>query len=230
METTATIVFDLDGTLVDTAPDLTGAMNRVLRHFGRAELDVAAVRAIVGRGGRCTIERGLMLTGGVEAAMIDEGLPIFLANYAENICVGTRVWDGVEAALDALSAHRLALCTNKPERLTRLLLDALGWRDRFAAVVGGDTLAVRKPDPLHVNEAVARAGGLAHLSVFVGDSDVDVAAARAAGLPVVVTGFGYSDTPAAELGADAVIDHFDALTDALRRVAPTIFAQGAAPA
>jgi phosphoglycolate phosphatase len=226
----ATIVFDLDGTLVDTAPDLAGAMNRVLAHFGRQELDVAAVRSIVGRGGRRTIERGLQLTGGVEPVMVDEGLPIFLAHYAENICVGTRVWDGVEAALDALSAHRLVLCTNKPERLTRLLLDALGWQDRFAAVVGGDTLVVRKPDPLHVSEAVARAGGELPRAAFVGDSDVDVAAARAAGIPVVITGFGYSETPAAELGADAVIAHFDELTDALCRVAPTIFGRGGAQA
>lgn len=223
MNVPATIVFDLDGTLVDTAPDLAASMNRVLRHFGRPAVEVDEVRHMVGHGARRMIERGLALTGGGDAAMVEAGMPVFLEHYAANICVGSKPWDGVEAALDALSGHVLALCTNKPVRLAESLIAALGWEGRFRALLGGDSLPVRKPDPAHVIETVARAGGDAARAAFVGDSSVDVAAARAAGLPVVLTSFGYTDIPIAELGADAVIDHFDALVSALRRVAPAIF-------
>lgn len=221
----ATIVFDLDGTLVDTAPDLAGAMNHVLRHFGRSDVDVEVVRDMVGHGARRMIERGLALTGGGDTAMIDAGMPIFLSHYAANICVGSRAWDGVETALDTLAAQGsvLTICTNKPAGLAEQLVATLGWRGRFAAILGGDSLAVRKPDPAHVLATVARAKGVASRAVFVGDSRVDVAAARAADIPIVVTSFGYSDVPAADLAADAVIDHFSALIPALSRAAPNIF-------
>lgn len=224
--TPPTIVFDLDGTLVDTAPDLAAAMNHVLAHFGRPAVDPEAVRHMVGHGARRTIERGLALTGGGDAAMVDIGVPVFLDFYGANICVGSRPWSGVEDALTALAGegHRLAICTNKPERLAGDLVDALGWGGLFGAVLGGDSLPVRKPDPAHVLETLARIGGDPALAAFVGDSRPDVDAARAAGLPVVITSFGYSDVPPETLGADAMIDHFDALVPALRRVAPALFA------
>lgn len=224
--TPPTIVFDLDGTLVDTAPDLAAAMNHVLAHFGRPAVDPEAVRHMVGHGARRTIERGLALTGGGDAAMVDIGVPVFLDFYGANICVGSRPWSGVEDALTALAGegHRLAICTNKPERLAGDLVDALGWGGLFGAVLGGDSLPVRKPDPAHVLETLARIGGDPALAAFVGDSRPDVEAARAAGLPVVITSFGYSDVPPETLGADAMIDHFDALVPALRRVAPALFA------
>lgn len=224
--TPPTIVFDLDGTLVDTAPDLAAAMNHVLAHFGRPAVDPEAVRHMVGHGARRTIERGLALTGGGDEAMVDIGVPVFLEFYGANICVGSRPWSGVEDALAVLAGegHRLAICTNKPERLAGDLVEALGWGGLFGAVLGGDSLPVRKPDPAHVLETLARIGGDPALAAFVGDSRPDVEAARAAGLPVVITSFGYSDVPPETLGADAMIDHFDALVPALRRVAPALFA------
>jgi phosphoglycolate phosphatase len=227
----ATIVFDLDGTLVDTAPDLAAAMNAVLHHFGRPAVDAEAVRHMVGHGARRMIELGLVMTGGGDGAMVEAGVPVFLDSYARNICVESRPWDGVEAALTALAGegHSIALCTNKPKALTLSLLEALGWSQTFAAVLGGDSLPVRKPDPRHVIETIELAGGSVERAIFVGDSVVDVGAARAAGLPVVLTSFGYTDVPARDLSPDAVIDHFDALIPTLRAVGPHIFAQGDAP-
>ncbi|MEO0500580.1 MAG: HAD family hydrolase, partial [Pseudomonadota bacterium] len=172
-ETTAPpcIVFDLDGTLVDTAPDLAEAMNAVLMHFGRPRVDVDAVRDMVGHGARRTIEKGLALTGGGDADMIEAGLPLFLDHYAANICVHSRPWDGVEAVLDELALQAtLAICTNKPERLAVDLVGALGWSARFGALIGGDTLEVKKPDPGHLHETIVRAGGDPARSAFIGDS------------------------------------------------------------
>ncbi len=187
---------------------------------------------MVGHGARRTIEKGLSLTGGGNKDMVEEGVPVFLDYYADNIAVGSKPWDGVEAALDALAAsdYILAICTNKSFALAEKLVAELGWAERFAAVVGSDSVTRHKPDPEHVLEAVHRAGGIPERSLFVGDSHVDVSAARAAGLPVIVTSFGYSDVPASDLGADAVIDHFDALIPALSVVASGIFGQGALPA
>ena len=212
-----TILFDLDGTLVDTAPDLAGAMNCVLAHFGRPAVSVAAVRDMVGHGARATIAKGLDLTGGGDMAMVEAGVPLFLEYYEAHIADSSAPWPGVEQALDALAAAgcRLGICTNKPTALSRALISALGWEGRFGANVGGDVLAVRKPDPAHVLEALTLLGGQAGDAAFVGDSIVDVSAARNAGLPVVAVSFGYSDRPAAELGADVLIDHFDHLLPAL---------------
>ncbi len=214
-----TIVFDLDGTLVDTAPDLAGAMNHVLAHFGRAAVSIDAVRDMVGHGARRTIERGLALTGGGSDAMVDDGVPVFLEYYAEHVADASQPWPGVEAALDALLAagSRLAICTNKPAALSAALVSALGWEGRFVANLGGDSLAVRKPDPAHVLATLDAAGGHVGHAAFVGDSIVDVEAAKAAGMPVVAVSFGYSDRPVQQLGADALIDHYDGLLPVLRR-------------
>lgn len=213
-----TIAFDLDGTLADTGPDLAAVLNHVLRELGRPEVPVESVRHLVGHGARALLRNGLAASGEAPEELVEAGFPLYLDYYAANICVGTRPYPGVEAALDRLAAGgaRLAVCTNKIERLTHLLLDALGWSDRFQAVVGGDTLEVRKPQPEPLIEAVARAGG--GRAAFVGDSITDADTARAAGLPFVAVSFGFSDRPAAELGADAVIDHFDGLEESLRRL------------
>lgn len=220
MSLPGTIVFDLDGTLVDTAPDLAAAMNHVLASFGRAAVDEAAVRDMVGHGARRTIERGLALTGGGTDAMVEAGLPLFLEHYGANIAARSRPFDGVEPALDALAAAgvSLAICTNKPQRLAAALVDALGWGGRFAANLGGDSLPVRKPDAAHVLGTVAAAGGDPRDALFVGDSIVDVMAARAAELPVIAVSFGYSDRPVEALGADAVIDHYDELLPRIRHL------------
>ena len=213
-----TIVFDLDGTLADTAPDLAAVLNHVLVSLGREAVPVDSVRHLVGHGARALLRRGLAATGEASEELVEAGFPLYLEHYSANICRGTRAYPGIEAALDDFAARgvALAVCTNKLESLSLKLLDALGWSGRFKAVVGGDTLATRKPDPAMLHEAVARAGG--GRAAFVGDSITDADTARAAGLPFVAVSFGFSDRPASELGADAVIDGFDELVPALERL------------
>jgi phosphoglycolate phosphatase len=173
---------------------------------------------MVGHGARALLRNGLAATGEVSEALIEQGFPIFLEYYEAHIADGTRPFDGVEAALDALAAEgvKLAICTNKLEGLAAELIAALDWSNRFAALVGGDTLPVRKPDPAPLFEAITRAGG--GRAAFVGDSITDTDTAIAAGLPCVAVTFGFSDRPHAELGATALIDHFDELVPALRRL------------
>ncbi len=212
------VVFDLDGTLADTAPDLAASLNHALGALGRATIAPEEVRNLVGHGSRVLIQRGLTETGETSEELVDKGLALFLAFYADNICNGTRAYDGVVAQLDSLHRRgvRTAICTNKPEKLTLLLVDALGWHDRFDAIVGADTLAVRKPDPAPLHEAIARAGG--GRAVLVGDSITDAETARAAEVPFVAVSFGFSDRPVKELGADAVIDDYVELIPALERL------------
>ncbi|MBV8686989.1 MAG: phosphoglycolate phosphatase [Alphaproteobacteria bacterium] len=209
------VAFDLDGTLADTAPDLAASLNHALRLLGRPEVPAASVRHLVGHGARALLRRGLATGGEAPEALVEEGFPLLIDYYAAHICDGTRPYPGAEEAIDALNGAgvRAALCTNKPEALTRLLLEALGWEDRFDAVVGGDTLAARKPDPAPLHEAIRLAGG--GRAAFVGDSIVDAETARAAALPFVAVGFGFSDRPVEALGADSVIHAFDGLLDAL---------------
>ena len=216
----ALVIFDLDGTLVDTAPDLCAALNHALGELGRAPVDAEVVRHLVGHGARALLEAGLALTGDTSATLVDAGMPPFLRYYAAHIADASRPYDGVEAALDALAAAGtvLAVCTNKPVGLANALLDALGWTARFAAVLGGDSVPARKPDGAHVATTAAAAGYDLEACVFVGDTAVDVAAARAAGVPVIVVAFGFAPDAHA-LGADAVIDRYDELLPALRRLA-----------
>jgi phosphoglycolate phosphatase len=212
------VAFDLDGTLADTAPDLAAALNHALGAIGRPEVPAENVRHLVGHGARALLRRGLATSGEAPETLVDEGFRHFIDFYAANICRGTRPYPGIEAALDDLRAEgaRLALCTNKPERLTHLLLESLGWSGRFDAVVGGDSLAVRKPDPAPLRAAIALAGG--GRAAFVGDSITDADTARAAGIPFVAVTFGFSDRPVETLGADAVIDDFAKLVKTLGRL------------
>jgi phosphoglycolate phosphatase len=209
------VVFDLDGTLADTAPDLTAALNHALGELGRSTVPPDDVRHMVGHGARALLGKGLAASGAADEALIDRGFPIFLDYYEAHIADGTRPYPGVDSALAALAARgvRLAICTNKLAALAERLVDALGWTGRFATIVGGDTLPQRKPDPAPVFAAIAGAGG--GRAAFVGDSISDTDAARAAGIPCVALTFGFSDRPPAQLGADALIDHFDALIPAL---------------
>lgn len=214
----AVVAFDLDGTLADTAPDLSAALNHALAALGRPAIDPATVRHMVGHGARALLARGLAATGDADDALVERGLPILLDHYAAHIADGSRPWPGVEAALDRLARAgvKLAICTNKSEDLARRFVAAIGWDGRFAAIVGGDTLPTRKPDPAMVHEAIARAGG--GRAAFVGDSTSDTRAAAAAGVPCVALTFGFHDLPPEQLGATALIDHFDALVPVLERL------------
>lgn len=211
----ATFVFDLDGTLVDTAPDLTNALNDVLVRRGYTPVALASVRAAVGRGARVMIETALRRAGAKDD--IEEMLAEFLVHYEANIAAESRPYPGTVAALDRLHASGaiLAVCTNKRERLSRLLLQALDLERYFAALAGRDTFGVSKPDPGHLLGVIDRAGGTPTHAVMVGDSDVDLAAANGAGVPFVLVSYGYAPPPPGGPLPDAVIDHFDALEDSV---------------
>jgi len=211
--------FDLDGTLVDTNPDLTPAINAALAAAGRPTISQDSTRKLIGGGSRKMLERGLDLTGGpVPEAQFEELYARLLSFYEANIAAHSQPYAGCLAALDALSADgtKLAVVTNKPEYLAVKLLDALEMTHRFDSVLGGDTLGPGrgKPAPDMILETVARCGGGPF--AMVGDSSFDVRAAKAAGKPCVALSFGYNDVPVAELGAEAVIDHYDELIPALR--------------
>lgn len=212
--------FDLDGTLLDTAYDLGHALNHALALAGRAPVPLDDVRRYVGGGTRSMLRNALDATGGVDETALPALQEALVAYYADNIAAHTRLFPGGEAMLEALEAAgvKLAIATNKLERLAVRLFAELGMLDRFACVIGGDTMGNgrAKPAPDMLHEMVARCGG--GRAAFVGDTTFDVGAARAAGLPVVAVSFGFNDRPAHELGADAVIDHFDALVPALRRL------------
>jgi phosphoglycolate phosphatase len=212
------VLFDLDGTLADTAADLAAALNYALGQLGRPALPASDVRRMVGHGARTLLRRGLSATGTVTEDFVGQAFPLFIDYYEAHIADHTRPFDGVDAALAALDAQgvRLAICTNKPEALTHKLIGVLGWESRFDAIVGGDTLPQRKPDPAPVHEAIARAGG--GRAAFVGDSISDTGAAQAAGIPCVALTFGFSDRPADQLGATVLVDHYDQLLPALKRL------------
>jgi phosphoglycolate phosphatase len=217
-----TVAFDLDGTLVDTAPDLIAALNVVLVEQGMAPAPASAVRQLVGHGVMGMLRRAYERVG---LTIADEAIaalrPRFIEVYVARIAEESRPFPGCLEALAALRARgaRLAVCTNKPEALTHALLDQLDLTRRFDAVVGGDTLPVQKPDAAPLLEAIARAGGVRTRAAMVGDASPDVGAARAAGVPCVVLTFGYNDRPAATLGGDLLIDRYDQLAEAISTLA-----------
>jgi phosphoglycolate phosphatase len=213
-----TIVFDLDGTLIDTAPDLVATLNTIFAREGLPQVAYHAARNMVGRGARGMIERGLAADGRtLAAAELDRLVKDFIGHYAEHIADRSRPFPGLEATLDALAVdgYRLAVCTNKLERLSRRLLDALGLSNRFVAICGADTFGIQKPNPELLRRTIARAAGDAARTVMVGDSLTDIATARAAGVPIVGVDYGYTETPVAELGPDRVISALSELPAAV---------------
>jgi phosphoglycolate phosphatase len=213
-----TVVFDLDGTLVDTAPDLINALNFILDREGLPPVPLQSARTMIGAGARRLIERGLELEGRV--AGVDDITRLtsdFIDHYAAHIADASRPFEGLEAALDDLQAQgcRLAVCTNKLEWLSRLLLDQLNLTARFSAICGADTFGVSKPDPAILQQTVARAGGDISRTVMVGDAGPDVGVARRAGVPVIGVEFGYTEIPIAELKPDLLIGRFSDLPAAV---------------
>lgn len=213
-----TIAFDLDGTLVETAPDLIGTLNRLLEQRGLPGAATSDARVLVGRGAIALLKHGFERAGAVwSEAETPTLLQTFLDDYLIHIADESCVYPGARAVLDGLIARGAILCvaTNKPTHLAVALLEALSLADRFAAIFGPDSVAARKPDAAHIRETVLAAGGDPERAIMVGDSITDLDAARATGVPCVLVTFGYSDPPATELGGDVAIDHFDALPEAL---------------
>ncbi len=214
----ATVGFDLDGTLLDTSRDLGAALNHALAHIGRGPVQDAAVSSLIGGGSRLMLGRALELTGGAEGIDQDTLYPVLLGYYEANIAVHTALYPGGAAMLDALEAAgtQLALVTNKPHHLAVKLLDALGLTQRFGWVIGGGGGYPLKPAPDVLLAMAERLGG--GTAAYVGDTTYDTRAAAAAGMPCVAVSFGFNDAPPAQLGAAAVIDHFDELVPALVRL------------
>src|SRR5947207_686830 len=213
-----TIVFDLDGTLIDTAPDLVDTLNAILSRHDIAPVAFAEARTMIGAGVKPLLQRALASRGKqLPPEEIDRLFAEYLEIYAAHIADRSRPFPGVERALDKLTAQgcRLAVCTNKLEWLSVKLLKELGLASRFSAICGQDTFTMRKPNPDMLRLTIVRAGGDTGHAVMVGDSMTDVATARAAAVPMIAVDFGYSETPAAELGADRLISHFDALPAAV---------------
>jgi phosphoglycolate phosphatase len=218
-----TIVFDLDGTLIDTAPDLIDTLNFTLAEHGLPTVPYAEARPLIGGGARGMIERALILEGrSAAAADVDALYGPFVAHYSEHIADRSRPFPEVVPVLDRLARAglRLAVCTNKLEWLSKRLLEALRLSDRFAAICGQDTFGVQKPDPQIFRATVLQAGGEPRHAVMVGDSITDIRTARAANVPVVAVDFGYTDVPVATLGPDRVISSFGELPAAIAALGP----------
>ena len=219
MTSARTLVFDLDGTLVDTAPDLINALNFVLDREGLPPVPLHSARNMIGAGARRLIERGLELEG--RFASFEDVTRLtgdFIDYYAAHIADASRPFEGLEGALDELGAlgYRFAVCTNKLEWLSKLLLDQLGLSSRFSAICGADTFGISKPDPAILQQTIARAGGQLSSAVMVGDAGPDIGVARRAGIPVIGVGFGYTEVPIADLKPDRMISHMRELPGAVQ--------------
>lgn len=209
-----TIIFDLDGTLAHTAPDLIATLNRVTASVGLEPVSMEAIGQLVGQGSKAMLKRAFALQKrDLHDNQLEELFPIFLADYTENIANESYLYPGVEKALDLLSedGFEFCVCTNKPEGPARLLLNALGISQRFLSVTGGDTFEFKKPDPRHLHETLGLADRKNSQAIMIGDSINDIAAANAGGIKSVAVSFGYSDLPIPQLGATHIIDHFDEL-------------------
>jgi phosphoglycolate phosphatase len=216
------VVFDLDGTLVDTAPDLINALNFVLDREGLPPVPLHSARHMIGAGSRKLIERGLELEGrAATPADVDRLTADFIDHYAAHIADESRPFEGLESALDDLATrgYRFAVCTNKLEWLSKLLLERLGLAPRFSAICGADTFGVSKPDPAILQQTVVRAGGQLSAAIMVGDAGPDIGVARRASIPVIGVDFGYTEVPIADLKPDRVISHMSELRAAVEGLA-----------
>jgi phosphoglycolate phosphatase len=212
------LVFDLDGTLVDTAPDLAQTLNVVLTGNGFEPVHYDQARMMIGGGARFMLERALQSQDVTAAsADLDRMFDAFIEHYSANIADASRPFPGLGGALDRLAddGFIFAVCTNKLESLSLRLLDALDLTRRFKFVCGQDTFGVKKPDPQVLRLTIERAGGATSDAIMIGDSATDIDTARAAGIPVIAVDFGYTEIPVTKLNPSRVISHFDALPAAV---------------
>ncbi len=215
------VVFDLDGTLAETAPDIMRVLNVILVREQLPTLPLERARELVGAGARALIERGFRVSGRpLDPETLERLFEDFLLIYADDVASDSFIHDGVPEAMATLAAEgfKLAVCTNKPILHTRLILDHFGITDRFAAVAGRDSFPYHKPDPRHLTLTIEAAGGDPARAVMIGDSRTDIDTARAAGIPSICVPFGYTDVPIESLNPDRVIQHFDELAGAVREV------------
>jgi phosphoglycolate phosphatase len=212
------VIFDLDGTLAETAPDLMAATNHILGLHGRPPISPEQVRSFIGHGARALIARGFEATGApVPEGRLEALYEGFVTHYSANIAAGSTLFPGARELLERCREEGIVLgvCTNKLEGLSVQLLDALDASHYFGAIVGPDTIGIAKPDPAPYRETLRRLGGTHLRSVMVGDSETDIKTARAAGVPVIGVTFGYTPRPVAEFGPDRLISHFDDLWPAI---------------
>ncbi len=216
------LVFDLDGTLIDSVPDLTNSLNEVLREHGHAPLSRAEVAPMVGDGVPALLGRAFAARGG-SAAEADAALPHYVKIYEANATNLTRPYPGVRETLAALRqrGYRCAVCTNKLQHATERVLAGLDLAALFDGVAGGDRYPVKKPDRRHLLDLLGELGASAERSVMIGDSENDAAVAHAAGVRLVMMRYGYARVDPATLGADALLDHFTELPSALERLGLT---------
>jgi phosphoglycolate phosphatase len=207
------LIFDLDGTLIDSERDLVESTNATLRHLGRPELPVATVSGYIGHGAAKLVARAL--GPGADGQLRERALQFFLRYYEEHKLVHTRAYAGVPEALQTLSHMPMAVLTNKPERISTLILEELGIAKYFRAIYGGDSLSAKKPDPTGVEKILEQFGVLPRNALFIGDSEVDVQTARNAGMPVAIVNYGFGMNDRLAFPADVYIDSFGDLVSLL---------------
>lgn len=218
-----TIAIDLDGTLVDTAPDLSNALNHVLALQSLSPVPLADIRSMVGHGAKAMIRKGLSWNGAdIDDQAIDDVLwPAFIEHYTAHICDESRPFPGVTGAMDALigAGAQLAICTNKSQTLAERVLDTLGFSSRMSAIVGADTASIRKPNAAHLFETIEAAGGTRCRALLVGDSDTDERAARNAELPFIFVSFGYGELTPNPLPSVKTVDEWSSIPTTVFNIA-----------
>ncbi len=216
--TQKTLIFDLDGTLIDTAPDLLDSLNHSLQTAGFEQADPSRLRGFVGHGARVMIQRAFEAQNQpLPEHLLNELFDVFLSHYAGNMPGKSRPFDGVLGTIARFqeAGYVLAICTNKLESLATSLIQALQLNEHFAAIVGADTYPFRKPDPRHLTETIRLVGGDPERSLLIGDSATDINTGLAGRIPVVAVDFGYSDKHVQTYGPTRIISHFDELTTAM---------------